>query len=92
MVVVFKKCAALTFGSKREPFIFWFKVLLCCFSSRFPVHWRNSLIVTAVHRSFLAPAAQVEAIICLHSCYETRYLTGEGQMQNRNLPYGVTSL
>lgn len=80
-----------SFGSQRDPFIFWFKVSLCCLS------WcvcpaDNSLIVIAAYRSFLASAVQVRAIICLHSCYETTYLTGEGQTQNRILPYGVTSL
>jgi len=42
--------------------------------------------------SFLAPAAQLKAVICLRCCYETRYLTREGQMQNRDLPNAVTSL
>lgn len=55
-----------------------------------PVRCRNSLIVPAVRERFLA--AQAKAIMSLHTCYQTRYLTAEGQTQNGNLPYGVTGL
>lgn len=55
-----------------------------------PVRCGNSLIVPAVRKRFLA--AQAKAIMSLHTCYQTRRLTGEGQMQNGNLPYGVTGL
>lgn len=61
-------------------------------SLRFVVHCSDSVIRTAVYKSFLAPAARLKAVICLPCCYETRYLTGEGQMQNGDLPYAVTRL
>lgn len=77
---------------KRESFLFSLWVLFCHFSLRLVVHCRDSLIRTAVYKSFLAPAAQPKAVICLPRRYQTRYLTGEGQMQNGDLPYAVTSL
>lgn len=78
----------------ESHFSFGLRLLSCCCSLCFVVCYRDSLIRTAVYESFFfsCPSSAVKAIICLPCCYETKYLTEEGQMQSRDLPYGMTSL